>query len=239
MSRATAVTALGILGLLALYGANAQPRPAAPLTVVELFTSQGCSSCPPADTLLGELARRDDVLALAYHVDYWDYLGWRDKFAIKESAIRQKRYVSTLGLSAGFTPQSVINGRFSVVGSDRRRLLAALDTGRKNLPINLHVTNGVLTVELGQHANDVQYDLQAIAYLPEAISFVGRGENAGRALKEFNIVRSLRRLGTWSGQAGTFSVPLSSLPPDASRVAIVLQQSGQGTIAGAASISLR
>src|SRR6201995_2442008 len=89
-------------------------------TVIELFTSEGCSSCPPADALLGELAKQPNVIPIAFHVDYWDGPAWRDRFAIPEAARRQDRYVQKLGLSSGFTPQAVIDGRASYVGSDRR-----------------------------------------------------------------------------------------------------------------------
>ena len=108
---------------------------AAPLAVVELFTSQGCSACPPADALLGELARRDDVIALAFHVDYWNRLGWRDPFALPLAATRQRRYAQALG-SAVFTPQAIVGGQRSAVGSDRTRLLDALASlrGREHEP---------------------------------------------------------------------------------------------------------
>src|SRR5229473_6152848 len=98
----------------------AQSRSTASSVVVELYTSQGCSSCPPADALLGELARLPNVIALAFHVDYWDSIGWRDRFAVPEAVKRQSRYVETLALSTPFTPQVVIDGRASYVGSDRR-----------------------------------------------------------------------------------------------------------------------
>ena len=94
--------------------------------VVELYTSQGCSSCPPADALLGELSQMPNVLALAFHVDYWDSIGWRDHFALPTAVQRQYRYVEILGLSSAFTPQAVVDGRSSFVGSDRRRILAAI-----------------------------------------------------------------------------------------------------------------
>ena len=104
--------------------------------VVELYTSQGCSSCPPADALLGELSQMPNVLALAFHVDYWDSIGWRDHFALPTAVRRQQQYVETLGLSSAFTPQVVVDGRSSFVGSDKRRILAAIAEPLNTIPIS-------------------------------------------------------------------------------------------------------
>jgi hypothetical protein len=113
---------VGVVLCLIGGSADADTRPA----VVELFTSQGCSSCPPADKLLGELARRSDVLTLAYHVDYWNNLGWKDPFASADATRRQRRYAGALGLSGIYTPQMVVDGAIDAVGSDRRAVEAAL-----------------------------------------------------------------------------------------------------------------
>jgi hypothetical protein len=212
-----------------------QPRP----VVVELYTSQGCSSCPPADALLGELAARPNVIALAFHVDYWDSIGWRDRFAIPEAVLRQRRYVEALNLSSAFTPQAVIDGRASFVGSDRRRISAALAATPNGIPVALQIAGGELDVSIAETLDRGSYDVNLIAYLPQASTAIGRGENSGRTLAEFNIVRQLRRLGTWSGGKSTFRVPLASFPPDASRVAVVIQRQGQGAIDGAAGVALR
>ena len=126
----------------------AESLPTRSPVVVELFTSQGCSSCPPAEALLGELVSRPDVVALSFHVDYWDSLGWRDGFSIPEAARRQSRYVAALGLSSAFTPQVVIDGHRSFVGSDRRGILAALAERSPFIKITAVVTNGHLIVTL-------------------------------------------------------------------------------------------
>jgi hypothetical protein len=217
----------------------AQSRSTARPVVVELFTSQGCSSCPPADELLGDLARLPNVIALAFHVDYWDSIGWRDRFSIPEAVPRQLRYVDTLGLSSAFTPQVVIDGRGSFVGSDRPRIVAALAETLDTVPIEADIANGELTVTLPERRDRNGYDVNLVAYLPEASTAVGRGENSGRTLAEFNIVRQFRRLGVWDGEKSTLRVPLNSFPTEATRVAVLLQRNQQGPIAGSVIADLR
>jgi len=217
----------------------AQPASTARPVVVELYTSQGCSSCPPADRLLGELAGLPNVVALAFHVDYWDSIGWRDRFSIPEAVQRQRGYVGTLGLSSAFTPQVVIDGRGSFVGSDRRRIVAALAETLDTIPIAADVADGELIVTLPERKDRSGYDVNLVSYLPEASTAVGRGENSGRTLTEFNIVRQFRRLGVWEGQQRVFRVPLASFPSDATRVAVLLQRSQQGPIAGSVIAALR
>jgi hypothetical protein len=217
----------------------AQSLSAARPAVVELYTSQGCSSCPPADALLGELARLPNVVALSFHVAYWDSIGWRDRFSIPEAEQRQSQYVETLGLSSAFTPQVVIDGRRSFVGSDRRRIVAALAETRDTIPIEAVVANGELTVTLPGRPHQSGYEVNLVAYLPEASTAVGRGENSGRTLAEFNIVRQFRRLDTWDGEAKKIQVPLDSFPTEATRVAVLLQRSQQGPIDGSIVAALR
>jgi hypothetical protein len=207
--------------------------------VVELYTSQGCSSCPPADALLGELSQMPNVLALAFHVDYWDSIGWRDHFALPTAVRRQQQYVETLGLSSAFTPQVVVDGRSSFVGSDKRRILAAIAEPLNTIPISVEVARGVLTVSVPERQNRERYDVNLIAYLPQADTNVERGENSGRTLREFNIVRQFRSLGVWNGRESVFRAPVDSLPADATRVAVVLQRDQQGPIVGSATALLR
>jgi hypothetical protein len=212
---------------------------AAPV-VVELFTSQGCSSCPPADALLAELAKRPNVVALAFHVDYWDSIGWRDPYSMPEATERQRRYADALRLSSAFTPQAVIGGSRSLVGSDRQGIAAATAQGMApGVPVEAVVMQGELVVSLPAGSDRRDYDVNLVAYLPQATTRVGRGENSGRTLVEFNIVRQFRRLGAWSGTAATWRVRLDSLPSDATRVAVLVQRANQGSIAGAVAISLR
>jgi hypothetical protein len=207
--------------------------------VVELYTSQGCSSCPPADAVLGELAQMPNVIALAFHVAYWDNIGWPDHFALPIAVERQHRYVETLGLSSAFTPQAVVDGRGSFVGSDKRGILAAMLEPRNTIPIELQVTHGELTVTLPDRQDGAGYEVNLAAYLPQAQTRVGRGENSGRTLTEFNIVRQFRTLGAWNGREAVFRVPLDAMPVDATHVAVLLQRAEQGPIAGSATVALR
>jgi hypothetical protein len=176
--------------------AHAQSRPA----VVELFTSEGCSSCPPAESYLGELAQRRDVLALAFHVDYWDDLGWHDRFGLPEAVQRQRAYARVLRLSAVYTPQAVIDGQENFIGSDRRSIARALERQRSGVAVALSARDGEVLVDLREEANVAPSDVILIAYQRSAISKIGQGENAGRTLEEYNIVRGLRTLGRWAGE---------------------------------------
>jgi hypothetical protein len=239
----TKAVSLGLLGAMAVLcltaTGRAQTAPPGKPVVVELFTSQGCSSCPPADALLGELARLPNVVALAFHVDYWDSIGWRDRYELPTAAKRQVRYVDTLNLSSAFTPQVVIDGRASYVGSDRRRILAALAERQEDVPVAVEVSPSELVINLPDRAAQSDYDVNVVAYLPEAATPIGRGENSGRTLTEFNIVREFRRVATWDGKPNVLRLPLASFPADATQVAVLLQQSKQGSIVGSAVATLR
>jgi hypothetical protein len=239
-NRAALLTLMG-LSLEFSFAANLAAQPAAPRgpAVVELYTSQGCSSCPPADAVLGELAQLPNVVALAFHVAYWDSIGWSDHFALPIAVQRQRRYEETLGLSSAFTPQAVVDGRGSFVGSDKRRILSAIIEPRDTIPIELQVAHGELTVTLPGREGRAGYEVNLAAYLPQAQTRVGRGENSGRTLTEFNIVRQFRTLGPWNGQEAVFRVPLAAMPADATRVAVLLQRTDQGPIAGSATLALR
>jgi hypothetical protein len=214
---------------------NAQSRPA----VVELFTSEGCSSCPPAETYIGELAQRHDVLALAFHVDYWDDLGWRDRFGLPEAVQRQRAYARSLRLSSVYTPQVVIDGHADMVGSDRASISRALTGNRNGVAVALSVRDGEVLVDFDAQQNAAPSDVLLVAYLRTAVSPIGRGENAGRTLKEFNIVRDFHSLGRWAGQKQQYHARVDSLPPDSTDVAVLVQPVGQAPIIGAATVALR
>lgn len=205
--------------------------------VVELFTAQGCSSCPPADALLGEVARKPNVIALAYHVDYWDDQGWKDPFSLPEATQRQRGYVRRLAKSGAFTPQAVVSGDTSLIGSRRAELTQAIAADRDALAVVLTKDAQSLSIELPEAWNEPM-DLYAVSYLAEATTKIGSGENARRALHEFNIVRSFKRVARWTGKPQTYRVPIASLPRDATHVAVLLQRPSQGAIAGAAKIAL-
>jgi hypothetical protein len=208
--------------------AEATPRP----LVVELFTAQGCSSCPPADAYLGRLSERPDVLALAFHVDYWDSSGWRDHFAFHQAVERQNVYARAFHRASVFTPQFVLDGRKDAV--DTGSIVQALQEPREAVPLTLAVRDGQVRVEVGEKQGERTSDVVLVTYLRHASTNVGRGENAGKSLEEFNIVRSMRTLGEWKGASQSFQVSASSLPADATDVAVLVQSRGAGPILGAA-----
>jgi hypothetical protein len=206
--------------------------------VVELFTSEGCSSCPPAEAYIGELAQRGDVLALTFHVDYWDDLGWRDRFALPAAVQRQRVYAKNLGLSSVYTPQAMVDGRQNFVGSDRSSIGKALARARNGAAIDLSFHEDELRVDLAAQEAAAESEVLLVAYRRSAVSPIARGENAGRTLREFNVVREFRSLGRWRGQKQQYRWPISSLPPDTTDVAVLVQGLGQAPIIGAASIAL-
>jgi hypothetical protein len=226
-----------ILAAVLLGGAAASPAHSRP-AVIELFTSEGCSSCPPAEVYLGELAQRPDVIALAFHVDYWDDLGWRDRFAVPEAVPRQRTYARTLALASIYTPQLVIDGRRDFVGSDRAAIADALAQPRGGVAVDIAVQDGEVRIDVAAQEGAGACDVIVIAYRRHAVSAIGRGENAGRTLSEFNIVRGMRGVGTWNGRAGEYRAARSSLPADATDIAVLVQSAGQSRIIGAATRAL-
>lgn len=236
---------LAMTGILPTIGYSATVTPTTHPVVVELFTSQGCNSCPPADTLLGELSKQPDVIALAYHVDYWNDLGWRDVYSFPEAAERQRRYAHQLNAYSIFTPQMMINGQTSVVGSQRDAVLSAINTARASaaadVGIDAAVASGTtgprlvvsIAAKPGAHGNVI-----LAGYLPAAATSVARGENGGRVLREYNIVRIFRTLGTWDGTARRYTFPIADLPADVGAVAFLLQSDDSGAMLGATSLKL-
>jgi hypothetical protein len=223
----------GLALLLAASSAGAQSRP----TVVELYTSEGCSSCPPAEEQIGKLAQQDGIIALAFHVDYWDSGGWHDRFDSAEATERQRQYAHTLKLASVYTPQLVVDGQRDVVGGGDGIGPASPKT--PGVPAAISGQDDAVVVALGALQPAAPCDVLLVGYLPEATSKVTRGENAGRELREFNIVRSIRKLGSWQGAGESFSVPLKTLTGDAGAVAVLVQQRDQGPIIGAATKNLR
>jgi hypothetical protein len=212
----------------------AQPGP----PVVELFTSEGCSSCPPAEALLGRLASAG-VIALAWHVDYWDSLGWRDRFALPEADQRQDRYAGNLHLASVYTPQAVIGGQRDVLGSDERAIRQSLDGVTSSGHIALSDSGGQIQVAVSATKPATAAVVLLVSYLREAHRQIGGGENSGRELREFNIVRSVRALGSWTGSAALYQFSRASLPADATDIVVMLQADRQGAIQSAATLSLR
>ncbi len=228
-------------GLLLLAVADVRAASTAPpvASVLELFTSQGCSSCPPADALLLTLARKPDVVAVSFPVDYWDYIGWKDTLAAPAFSARQKGYAAVQGEPHVYTPQAIVNGLAGVVGSDRHEIdeamrAAAGKEGALTLPMRLSHSDGSLLVELpdgeGGPANVV-----ALRVVRSKTVHIGRGENAGRSVTYTNVVRAIDKIGEWTGERATFRLPDSR---EEGEGYVVLLQKGSldkpGAILGAA-----
>jgi hypothetical protein len=202
--------------------------------VVELFTSQGCSSCPPANANLAILSARPDVLALSFGVTYWDRLGWKDTFARSDYTARQEAYEGPLGQSGPFTPQIVVDGRTSLVGNDLgelERVVAAPRETRGGAAPSIDVTDGGARIGAGA-APRGGADVWLVRYDPRRVEVaVQRGENAGHTLPHKNVVHDLSLLGRWAGGAMTVAVPSAR---DGLKTAILIQTHGGGPILAAA-----
>ncbi len=213
-----------------------------PLTVVELFTSQGCSSCPPADAFLGELAKRDDVLALSVHVDYWDYIGWKDPFADPRNTRRQRAYAKKLGLRYVYTPQMVIQGAYDSTGSDRAEVLGKITQAAemKRLAVKISRTKDGVRVVLPDAGGTEKAAIWLFVFDFRHDSVIKRGENSGRTLRYHNVVRGMTRIGTWSGQSQDITTKTSDLPAEGrDGCAVIVQSIKTGRILGAARVDLK
>ena len=201
--------------------------------VVELYTSQGCSSCPPADRILGELAEREDVIALGFHVDYWDYLGWKDKFASPAHTKRQRAYARAAGERTIYTPQMVIGGVDHVIGSKPMKISSLIRKHeRKSAPVTLRAkrSGGQVVIEAKPTGNIGEAVIDIITYAPKSTVEIRRGENAGKKITYHNIVQTWSRLGTWNGQ-GTYSA--SARVESGTPVVILVQSQNAGPILAA------
>ncbi|MFQ5763847.1 MAG: DUF1223 domain-containing protein [Rhodospirillales bacterium] len=230
--------ALALVLALASHTATAGEGPP---VVVELFTSQGCSSCPPADRFLGELAKRDDVLALSVHVDYWDYIGWKDPFASPANTKRQHRYARKMGLRYVYTPQMIIQGADHATGSDRPTVLAKIAEARKldRLPVTIvRAEDGVRVTVPGAHTTDKAAVWLAV-FDREHETAIQRGENGGRTLKYHNVVHNIVRIGTWSGQPLDIPTGIAAMAGEGrDGCAVIVQSLSTGHILGAARVDL-
>nr|WP_099913701.1 DUF1223 domain-containing protein [Puniceibacterium antarcticum] len=219
-------------GALMLFAAPvfAQQSP----VVVELYTSQGCSSCPTADALLASLEDRDDVIPLALHVDYWDYIGWADKFAKPAFTARQQGYAVALENRSVYTPQMIVNGKHDVVGN-RSKDVAALINAHKGaetfVTLQISRDGGRLSIRANSLREVGPTDIELVRYLPQASVMIERGENAGRTLPYSHIVKSWEVIGQWDGQ-GSFetSTPISGTDP----VVVLVQGANYGPVFAAA-----
>jgi hypothetical protein len=208
-------------------------------TVVELFTSEGCNSCPPADAFLGDLVKRGDVLALSYHVDYWDYLGWKDSFASKVTTDRQRAYGRSLGSNYVYTPQMVIDGAADAVGSDHDAVAKAIAEHAKSaahIPLTItEGSNGKIVVNLPGSKSKNDAVLWLVRYDAKHSVAIERGENSGSTLTYYNVVRDIEKLGSWNGQAAKVALDPAALE-GAEHALVLLQTDGTGPILGYAKL---
>lgn len=214
----------------------------APRAVVELFTSQGCSSCPPADKLLAELGSRSDIVALAYHVDYWDYIGWPDTFGRPENSDLQRSYASVQRKGRVYTPQMMINGAADVVGSRRGDVDETLRNAHLSVPIRLEIEDDYLKIGINGAADFDEAVVWLVTFKDQAEVQIQRGENRGRTLAYSGIVTNRQVLGMWEPEKGAnIKLPLEEVLGDASNGAAILLQADvkglPGRILGAASFT--
>jgi hypothetical protein len=210
-----------------------------PLVVVELFTSQGCSSCPPADAYLGELAQRPDVLALSLHVDYWNYIGWKDPFAEKFATKRQRAYANNLNLRYVFTPQMVVNGTTEGVGSDRATIFQLIKAAEQDKRPRPHIVlargaDGTIAIHIDAGTAAKPATVELVGFDREHTTAVLRGENDGRTLKDYQVTRSWSQIGTWRGDALDLTVPADKVTGNGGVAVLLQQDGGHGRIVGAA-----
>jgi len=211
--------------------AGTAPAPTAPVTaVLELFTSQGCASCPPADAVLEDFAKRPDVVALSLPVDYWDYLGWKDTLARKEFTQRQKAYANARGDRQIYTPQLIVNGRTHVVGGDREAIDDALKAEVPlGVPIEIGMTADAIKVAIGPTKDPStpkarKGTIWLALYKRHVDVPIRKGENQDRTLSYYNVVTKLRPIAMWRGDPTTVDLPMSEYhQADADGCAVLLQ----------------
>jgi hypothetical protein len=237
---------LGFLAAFVLLGSSAPARAGEVKAVVELFTSQGCSSCPPADRLLGELAAEDGLIVLSLPIDYWDYLGWRDTLALHPHTLRQKAYAEVRGDRQVYTPQVIVNGLVQMIGSDRGKIESAItsfgDAGGLAIPITLKRNTANIEIDIGT-GTGAPACVWLLAVMRATTVRIERGENRGKNITYHNVVRSWQWLGDWAGAPTHYSVSIAELRDIGADMVVVLLQPGSvedpGSIRGAAILALR
>jgi hypothetical protein len=241
--RAPAALIAGLLIASCTLAGAAEPR-----ALVELFTSQGCSSCPAADKLLGELAGDPSLVAVSVPIDYWDYLGWKDTLASPTHSARQRAYARVRGDRQVYTPQIVVNGSTHVLGSDHAAIERAIVQTDRNaaimsVPVLMSIGGSKLNVRVESSGRDHFGGEVWLCPLAKSVQVqIGRGENRGRTVTYHNVVRRWVKLGDWIGTESTWSVPISEIETDEIDAAVVMVQQGThdrpGIILGAGFVSL-
>jgi hypothetical protein len=224
-------------GLLVCANASAFAQ-SQPLVVVELYTSQGCSSCPPADEFMAQLVRNPDVIALALHVDYWDYIGWKDVFGQAAFTERQKDYAYAIGSRTIYTPQMIVNGAERVEGNnpDAVNMAVANHLAQiSDIALEIKRDGDTLTINAAPGAGDVgAMDVHLVRYMPEQTVEITRGENAGRTITYHNVVTDWQVLGQWTP---TEPLAVNATVQGDEPVIVILQKTGNDMIVAAARLN--
>jgi len=237
------------IGTALIFLANPSAN-AAPRAIIELFTSQGCSSCPAADRLLSELSADSSLITLSLPIDYWDYLGWKDTLAIPGHTARQRAYSHVRGDREIYTPQVVVNGIVQAIGSNQSEIEKAVALSHQNasplsMPLDVTVDDERVTVKLPQREDGETMAGEVwLCPLSQSVSVgIGRGENRGRTITYTNVVRRWVKLGSWTGKSETLTVPIDAIKSDGIDAIAVILQSGSaekpGAMLGASLATLR
>jgi hypothetical protein len=243
ISRRNALVLLGaVVTAAGSVPARAQSQPVELKAVLELFTSQGCSSCPPADSLLQSLTERRDLITLTMPVDYWDYLGWKDTLASPRFTERQRAYAKSRGDGLIYTPQVVVNGAVHVNGASRAEIEKAVDRTSARfqvaqVPVKISTEAGKLIIETGARQDGAPTDatIWLAVVQRRAKVTVRKGENHGKELIYANVVRELTPIGMWSGKAETIRLDRQAvMRPETEACAVLVQNGTSGPIIGAA-----
>ncbi|MCA0247048.1 MAG: DUF1223 domain-containing protein [Proteobacteria bacterium] len=204
---------------------------------VELFTSQGCNSCPPADTYLGRLSMRPDIVALSFHVDYWDYIGWKDPFASRETTERQRAYARVLKQRYVYTPEMVVDGIGHDTGRDPGPIEALLDKAQRRsvkraTPELSRISSGPLSIKLAAFdLGNKSADVTLAVYDRRHTTPINSGENQGRSLQNFNVVRHFELVSRWDGAAADWTIPAERIGP-LQGMAVLVQHADHGPVIG-------
>jgi len=239
----------GALGVCAIIAIIRPAVAAEPRAVVELFTSQGCSSCPPADKIIGDLAKDPGIIALSMPIDYWDYLGWKDTLADSRFTARQKAYSQMRGDRNVYTPQVIVNGSLHVNGSDRGKIDGAIGNTAKvegvmSVPVTMALAGKQITVSVAaSNKSPAAHGEVWICSVSTSVPIsIGRGENRGKQVTYYNVVRNLIKVGDWNGSSASWTVPLENITREGVDAAVVYVQDGRsdkpGPMLGAAYTSL-
>ncbi len=225
-----------LAGAAALAVPRAAWASARPPILVELFTSQGCSSCPAADQLAGDLIKRDDLMLVSFNVDYWDYLGWKDTLARPEFTKRQRGYAKARGDGDVYTPQIVVNGEMHAVGSRKSQVeteISECSPSAAQVPLSIAIDSDAVIVDAQADHTLNEATLWLMSVAPKITVAIGRGENEGNSITYYNVVRSLTPMGMYHGSSGRFAMPREAvIAKDAEFCLAVLQRDMLGQVVG-------